>query len=226
MPVSVPELAKRLNVNESRARHLVRSGRIPAQRVGGRWLIDEADAARYGSGAPAGRPLSERSAWQLMLHARNAAVHASADSGLSPVEKHRLKQRLQRLEASPDPLRLVSALLARRAERQEYLLSPEDIADLREDPRLHLSGVSHPDSGLLSNSEIEAYVDRDNVMPLVRDWFLVKASAGRRPNVVLHVASEVPDVLPLLSIAADLAERPGAREQQMARELIGRISAH
>lgn len=223
MPLSVPELAKHLNVNESRARLLVQSGRIPAQKVAGRWVIDEADVSRYRPAAP-GRPLSERSAWQLIRHARNAAAHDPAED-LDPVERYRLKQRLHRLQDSPDPLNLICSLLAKRADKAEFSSSPADIAGLREDPRLRLSGVSHPDSGLLSSSELEAYVSRKNFGELVKDWFLVKASAGQRPNVVLHVADDVPDELPPLLIAADLAERPGFREQQAAREILRSIRA-
>jgi hypothetical protein len=215
-------LAKRLNVNESRARLLVQSGRIPAQQVAGRWVIDEADVVRYRPAAP-GRPLSERSAWQLIRHARNAAAHDAVE--LDPVERYRLKQRLHRLQDSSDPLNLICSLLAKRAEKAEFSSSPADIAGLREDPRLRLSGVSHPDSGLLSNSELEGYVSRKNFEALVKDWFLVKAAAGQRPNVVLHVAEEVPEELPLLAVAADLAERPGFREQQAAREILRSIRA-
>jgi len=223
MPLSVPELAKRLNVNVSRARLLVQSGRIPAQQVAGRWVIDEADVGRYRPAAP-GRPLSERSAWQLIRHARNAAAHDPAED-LDPVERYRLKQRLHRLQDSSDPLNLICSLLAKRAEKVEFSSSPADIAGLREDPRLRLSGVSHPDSGLLSSSELEAYVSRKNFGELVKDWFLLKASAGQRPNVVLHVADDVPDELPPLLIAADLAERPGFREQQAAREILRSMRA-
>lgn len=225
MPLSIPELARRLHLNESRARLLVQSGRIRGQRVGGRWLIEEADAAQYRPGGPAGRPLSERSAWQLMRNARNEAVHGSIDPDLSPVEKHRLNQRLQRLRASPHSLELVRSLLAKRAERMEYSSSPAEIAELRNDPRLRLSGVSHPASGLLSNSEVEAYVNRKELDAIVKDWFLVKARAGSRANVVLHVANDVPDDLPSLLIAADLAERPGVREQQAALEILRSIHA-
>ncbi len=53
----------------------------------------------------------------------------------------------------------------------------------------------------------------------------MKAGAGKRPNVILHVATDVPDELPPLVIAADLAERPGVREQEAAREIIRRINA-
>ncbi|UKA60610.1 helix-turn-helix domain-containing protein [Arthrobacter sp. FW306-2-2C-D06B] len=225
MALSVPELAKRLHVNESRARLLVRSGRIPAQMVGGQWIIDEADAAKYRAGGPSGRPLSERSAWQLLKHARNHAVHKADDPDLSPVERHRLNQRLQRLQESPDPLTLLNALLAKRAEKQEFYSNPADLSELREDPRLRLSGVSHPDSGLLSGSELEAYVSRKDFNGLVRDWFLVNAAIGQRANIVLHIADDVPEELPRLLVAADLAERPGVRERNAALDIIRSIRA-
>lgn len=227
MPLSIPELAKRLSVNESRARHLVQSGRIRGQRVGGRWLVDEADASQYRPGAPAGRPLSERNAWLFARAACDVLKDAQPDFlvGVSPVEKYRLNQRLQRWEEAAFSVPLLLALLANRAERLEYAASRGDIPELRQDARLRPSGVSHPESGLLANSELEAYVSRGDVNALVRDWFLVEAKPGQRANVVLRVANDVPDKLPLLIVAADLAERPGAREQEAARELVRSIHA-
>ncbi|MDR6686874.1 excisionase family DNA binding protein [Arthrobacter sp. 1088] len=228
MALSIPELAKRLNVNESRARQLVQSGRIRGQRVGGRWIVDEADAVQYRPGKPAGRPLSERSAWQLMSCFWEDSPGRSllAYFEPSPVEKHRLKQRINRLEESPDLLKLLAAWLANRAEKFEFSSSPDDIAELREDKRIHLSGVSHPRSRLLANSEVEAYVRRDELKDVVRDWFLVESIPRKRPNVILRAAEQVPDELPPLVVAADLAERPGVREQQAAREILRSVHAH
>lgn len=228
MALSIPELAKRLNVNESRARQLVQSGRIRGQRVGGRWIVDEADAVQYRPGKLAGRPLSERSAWQLMSCFWEDSPGRSllAYFEPSPVEKHRLKQRINRLEESPDLLKLLAAWLANRAEKFEFSSSPDDIAELREDKRIHLSGVSHPRSRLLANSEVEAYVRRDELKDVVRDWFLVESIPGKRPNVILRAAEQVPDELPPLVVAADLAERPGVREQQAAREILRSVHAH
>lgn len=228
MPLSIPELAKRLNVNESRARHLVQSGRIRGQRVGGRWLVDEADASQYRPGAPAGRPLSERNAWLFALAAwKEAWENAESDFlvRVSPVEKYRLNQRLQRWEDAAFSSPLLLALLANRADRLEFSAGQGDIPELKKDHRLRLSGVSHPESGLLANSELEAYVSRDDVDALIKDWFLVEAKPGQRANVVLHAADEIPDELPLLVVAADLAERSGAREQEAARELIRSLRA-
>ena len=126
---------------------------------------------------------------------------------------------------SPDPLPLVCSMLAKRAERVELISSPGDLGDLREDPRLRLSGVSHRSSALLSTSEVEAYVKRKDYDALIRSWFLVKPRPGQRPNVILRIANEVPEQLPPLLIAADLAERPGVREQQAAREILRKIHA-
>ncbi|MET4539344.1 excisionase family DNA binding protein [Arthrobacter bambusae] len=227
MALSIPELAKRLHVNQSRARQLVHSGRIRGQRVGGRWIVDEADAAHYRPGKPAGRPLSERSAWQLVsCFWDNPRPPIPDHFELSAVEKHRLKERINRLQDSPDPIALLAAWLANRADKFEFSSSPDDIAELREDKRIHLSGVSHARPGLLANSEVEAYVRRDELKDVVRDWFLVEPLPGKRPNVILRAAAQVPDELPPLVVAADLAERPGAREQQAARDILRSAHAH
>lgn len=227
MALSIPELAKRLNVNESRARQLVQSGRIRGQRVGGRWIVDEADAVQYRPGKPAGRPLSERSAWQLISCFREDSSRPSLldDFEPSPVEKHRLKERINRLQDSSDLLKLLAAWLPNRAEKFEFSSSPDDIAELRGDKRIHLSGVSHPRSGLLATSEVEAYVRRDELKAVIKDWFLVEPFPGKRPNVILRAAEQVPDELPPLVVAADLAERPGVREQQAAREILRSVHA-
>ncbi|WP_311215384.1 MULTISPECIES: helix-turn-helix domain-containing protein [unclassified Arthrobacter] len=228
MVLSIPDLAKRLHVNESRARQLVHSGRIRGQRVGGRWIIEEADAAKYRPGTPAGRPLSERSAWQLVscFWDDNPLPSLLEQFGPSPVEKYRLKERIKRLQDSPDPIKLLAAWLANRADKFEFSSSPDDVAELWEDNRIHLSGVSHPRSGLLSNSEVEAYVRRDELEEIVKDWFLVEPLPGKRPNVILRAAEQVPDELPLLVVAADLAERPGVREQQAARDILRSVHAY
>ncbi|WP_416404749.1 helix-turn-helix domain-containing protein [Arthrobacter sp. LFS091] len=228
MVLSIPDLAKRLHVNESRARHLVQSGRIRGQRVGGRWIVEEVDASQYLPGRPAGRPLSERSAWQLMACFWDDSQSRPLPEYLapSPVEQHRLKERISRLSESPASLELLAAWLANRAEKLQFSSSPADLAELREDKRIHLSGVSHPQSGLLANSELEAYVQRDELEDIVKDWFLVEPSPGKRPNVVLRAAERIPDELPPLAVAVDLAERRGAREQEAAREILRTIHAH
>lgn len=223
MPLSVPELAKRLDVAESRARVLVASGRIPGQRVGGQWVVDEADAAAYRPAA-AGRPLAERSAWQFI--AAFCGEQAIRSQDLDPVERHRLSSRIAKFRSSDDPVLLACSMLSKRADELKLSASPADLADLKEDPRLRLSGVSHPAAGLLSGFEVEAYVARRDLDAVIKDFLLVPCARGSRANVVLHAADAVPDEVPPLLVAVDLAERNGVREQEAARELIRRVRGH
>ncbi|WP_226760196.1 helix-turn-helix domain-containing protein [Arthrobacter sp. SO3] len=217
MLLSIPDLAKLLGVAESRARVLVASGRIPGQRVGGRWLVDEVDAGNYRKAA-AGRPLTEHNAWQFIWALpRPKGVPGL---GLDAVERHRLDRRLRRFHEAADPVAFIVSLLARRADKVLLSANPEDLSALRRDGRLRLAGVSHSNSGLLSGFELEAYAARRDLPDLINDWFLLPAKPGTRPNVIIRTANVIPDEIPHLALAADLAERPGPREQQAALEII------
>ncbi|WP_426996302.1 helix-turn-helix domain-containing protein [Pseudarthrobacter sp. N5] len=220
MLLSVPDLAKRFGIAESRARVLVASGRIPGQRVGGRWVVDEVDAANYHKAA-AGRPLTEQNAWQFIRALQRP--QSVPGLGLDAIERHRLDRRIRRFHGAADPVAFVVSLLARRADKVLLSAGPDDLSALREEPRLRLAGVSHAHSGLLSGLELEVYVARRDVPELISDWFLLPAKPGTRPNVTIHAADVVPDEIPHLALAADLAERPGPREQQAALEIIRRL---
>jgi hypothetical protein len=83
--------------------------------------------------------------------------------------------------------------------------SPRDLGALRDDSCLQLSGVSHPDSGLVAGPEIEAYVARAALPGVIKDWFLVPRSPGGRPKVLLHAADVLPYEIPPVAVASDLA---------------------
>ncbi|MFH5877864.1 hypothetical protein [Arthrobacter sp. NA-172] len=131
--------------------------------------------------------------------------------------------------ALEDPLPLLKAWLPRRARRVELDINQADLADLRNDPRVMLSGVSHPSSGLLAGNEAEVYV-RDSVAPAVMDdYLLVDPPPGTPANVVLHaydggIGFDFNEV-PILALAADLSERVGVRELAAARNLARRAIA-
>lgn len=216
--IGVNELAARLSVSAVRARELVRSGNVPAQRVGGRWMVDEADVPAPGSRRNS-RPLSARSAWGLIQA-------ASGEPGMNrhPMERARYREWLKRLESSEDPAGLLASWLGARARRESFSANSADIGGLREDPRIRLSGVSHPAAGLLPGREVEGYVAERELNSLRRDWLLVDAPV-RQANVIFHVVSELPDEITPLLIAADLAERGGPREKAAAARLIRDIHA-
>lgn len=163
--------------------------------------------------------MSPRNAWLLIQAGSGLTAEMAGVAGPAPIERCRLNQRLQRLAEASDPLNLLLSMLARRADKLEVSAARADLAGLIVDPRLRLSGASHPASGLLSNAEVEAYADTSDVEGLIKDWFLTGAAAGGRPNVLLHVMDDVPQKLELMAIAADLAERSGVREHQAAGKL-------
>lgn len=169
--MTIPEMAERIGVSESRARFLVSSGRIRGQQVGARWVIDEANAADY-RGAGAGRPLTERAAW-LFVKAMQDPEHVAA-LDLTAVQRHRLRCLMARFHESSDPAGLVLTLLPRRADKALLSASPRDIDGLRQDSRLGLSGVSHPASGLLpaQSSRLTPHVLTFRGSSAAGSWYL------------------------------------------------------
>ena len=143
---------------------------------------------------------------------------ALLDAGYAVRASGRRPDMLERLRSSSRPEELLAAWFAKRAERCSYNAQPADLDDLRRDPRVRLSGVSHEASGLLAGREVEGYVSRAQLDGLVREFLLTPAPVGKG-NVLLHVAEDEGDV-PVLLVAADLAEHSGVRERQAARALL------
>ena len=209
MDVELAEAARMMGVSAVRARQLAREGRLRARQVGGRWLVD---AASLPSAPRRGRPMSPRIAWALV----EIGAGRSAE-WIEPRESYRLRRALDRLVADDEPEMLLRSWLASRAERQ--LLSASEIDALRADPRLVLSGLSDGRSGLSAAGNVEAYVRAEDATAVRRDHLLV--DSGSNANVVLHVSPTVPDrPVPVLLLAADLADHDGPRELARARGLI------
>jgi excisionase family DNA binding protein len=65
--MATSEAARRLGVDPSRVRMLVRSGRISGRKLGSVWLVDEHDVALLASRrSRPGRPLAPQRAWALL----------------------------------------------------------------------------------------------------------------------------------------------------------------
>ena len=231
--ISVPEAAARLGVVAQRVRQRIQDGSLPAERVGGQWIIDEKDLARIADSNAPGRPLSERSAWALVAAADDNPVFLPSHSA---PDRSRARARLRKLAAapqddSPEGLRLLSAFMRNRAARRSYLVAQRDLNDLRNDPRIQLSGVSHPESGLASGDLVEGYLSVDDLDDVMQDYLLRDVDLDRA-NVFLHVVSSgIGEVLPLLGhvgnsllMAADLSEHDGPRERHRAMEVLNDLA--
>lgn len=200
-----------LDVSERRVRQLIDAGRLRAHQLGGQWLIDVASIPN----APrrSGRPMGRRMAWGLI-----EAAEGRRAPWLSPNDVVRLRHMRERLRRDPEPDLLLKSWLVRRADRHE--LSCPEPEDLRNDPRLVLSGFSDPRSRMSAADQVEGYVHADNHLALRAEHLLVESS-GRRANVILHVCEVLPPhPVPLLLLAADLADHDQPRELGQARELI------
>ena len=212
--VPVSEAARRLGVNRYRIHQRIAAGSLRAEKVGSIWLVDARDL-RPGRRS---RPMSSRMARAL------AELFDGGSPDVSGSELARLKVKVEALRNGPegDLPGKVSAWLADRAERVEVAVHPQDVGQLRADPRLALSGVSDPRVGLSSSAQMEAYVARDDLLGLADDYFLDLDQRPDAPNVVLHVVEGGVGVPPRLFSAADLFDRAGAREVRAGIELVRR----
>ncbi len=60
--LTAKQVAERLNVNDSRVRQLINSGKLPAEKYGNLWLIDEKDLELVKDRKPTGRPPKNKDA--------------------------------------------------------------------------------------------------------------------------------------------------------------------
>lgn len=237
--VSVAEAAEMLGVHPQRVHQRIREGSLPGEKIGNQWVIEMEDLRRMRHHPGPGRPLSSKSAWALVA----VAAGDQAASGLSPSARSRARSRLRSLlvhassaELDEAAAHIVNAL-RNRAERDLFAASPRDLPDLREDNRLHPSGVSLPESNLSFGDVAEGYVSSEDLNAFVEDYLLSPAPRSRA-NVILHVppsedpiAAALDDVVRSpLALAADLAEHDGVREKSEAirslADLHTRIASH
>lgn len=215
MVIGVADAARRMGVRPERVLKLIHDERVIAQKVGNHWVIDESElSSKVWLKAP-GRPLSPKNGMALAQ-----VLEDKEPANLSAVEKHRLLKRVRHLRAHEDPKSQLMSWLPARAKRCDFSISHSDLSDFRDDPRIKLSGVSDPRSGLLPGNEIEAYVSLPDLDQLAADWYLVPASDHRHANVILRAVDGLPADVPAIFSAVDLAERPGPREQSASSSIL------
>ena len=64
--LSVAEAAEMLGVHPQRIHQRIREGSLPAEKVGNQWAVEMNDLRRIRHHAGPGRPLSSKSAWDLL----------------------------------------------------------------------------------------------------------------------------------------------------------------
>lgn len=110
MEIEVGEVSRRLGVNDSRVRQMLRAGSLRGRRVGNSWLVLADDVVRMEMTRPrAGRPLAARRAWAALDLLDGGDAPWISDSARSQVRGY-----LARLDA-PDAGRWLSLLRRRSA---------------------------------------------------------------------------------------------------------------
>lgn len=211
---SVAEYARANRVSEQRVRQLIRDGKIEARRVGSRAYVisDRAANARR----PVSRPMSPRMAWGLIAALSNQELPAN----LAPAERSRIRAKSDQLRAHPAAApALLASWMRDRGNRNVYRARPADLAHLARDPRLIVSGISHPSAGMSVSDAVEAWVaDGAHVRDIADEYLLIPDPAG---NVVLHHGAPWPLAeAPVGLVAADLADWGRPREDSQVVELI------
>jgi len=221
-PVSIPEAAKALALSPSRIQALIAQGRMPASKIGGRWLVERAAVERRRrEKAPGGRPFAPHNAWALLLLASGEEVE-----GIDPSVRSRLRRSL-----SLDGPEKLAPRLARRAEHRHFDAHPGELAHLLQDPRLVRSGVSAAGAlgfDLVSGLEADGYLRANALDEFVADHVLRATDHGGNlhlrlvPNKAWRFLGKGP-IAPAAAVALDLAEDPDPRSAQAGHAALSEL---
>jgi len=221
-PMPVPEAAQLLGISANRVRALAANGRLPASKIGDRWLVERgAVEDRRRNGGVSGRPFEPRNAWALLFLASGQDV-----DGIDPSVRSRLRRAL-----AVEGLVKLLPRLVRCAEPKHFSAHSGEVRYLLEDPALVKAGISAAgtyDLGLVPGHEVDCYLPASGWEKFAEDHAL---SGGSIPgNVRVRL---VPDkawpllagtsVAPLAAVALDLVEDFDARSNVVGRTVLAAL---
>ena len=216
--LTVEQAAERLGVSAQEVRRLVRTGTLPAQRVGRTLVLsDDAVDERARLDVGPGRVLSPAVAWATLWEL--SGEHAG---WLDRPARSRLNARL----ASSDAEQVVAAVRD-RAERHELRVLPAYLDRVLAAPGVVTSGITAADAVgadiVAAGAPAELYCAADTLDGLRRDLGL---SERGEPNLVVRVPrfAELPltgrEHAPSAVVAVDLAGSADARTRRAGLDLL------
>jgi hypothetical protein len=168
--------------------------------------------------------MSPRIAWGFAL-----LLDGHRLPGVTPRELTRLRRRADTLASSEDRRDdIVSSWLASRASVHRFTVATADVADLRRDQQIVLSGVSDSRAELSAAGEVEGYIPSDQLSALGQEYLLVaKPNHGTETaNVILRSIDrpiEMPAEVPRLMVVVDLIDRRESRAAGAADRLLDTV---
>jgi hypothetical protein len=214
--ISLVEAASRLGLDPSRVRALASSGKLPAEKLANRWLIDvNAIEQRLARSPHDGRPFEPRRAWALLF------LFSGEDAPwLSNMERSKLRAIVRDRDFDE-----VRPRLRRRAEVRFFVGGERARADLVRAPDFARSGISaseHYSLSLRSSRVIDGYVPRHSGERAIYRHALREVDE-READIVLRLADFWPlegrKVAPVAAVAADLLDSLDQRSARAGREL-------
>ena len=207
MEIEVKEASRRLGVDDSRVRQLLRAGSLRGRRVGNSWVVLVDDVARLEKNRiRAGRPLAARRAWAALDLLGSGRAPWLSDSARSQVRSH-----LARLD-EPGPEVWLS-LLRSRSDVVHALAHPaalKRIADVDGALRAGVSESVHRGFDLVALGDAipEFYLEASSWPPVAQS-LAIRESA--EPNLVVRIPSDVwpfdeASAVSDAALAADLLE--------------------
>jgi Helix-turn-helix domain len=223
--ISVPDAADALGLSPARVRLLAANGGLPAQKIGGRWLVERNGVEKRRSrGSAGGRPFAPHNAWAILGLASGEELDQ-----IDSVTRSRLRRLL-----SFERLSSLAPRLERRAQVHRFSGHPGEISYLLADERLVASGASAARSiGLdLLGSGADGYISDANLDEVVQEHALIPAVAIDA-NVILRLVPgdvwaeflEGQAHAPEAAVALDLAGEPDSRSRAAGEELLRRLDS-
>jgi hypothetical protein len=212
---SVAEVAHDMGVTVERVRQLIGAGALPAERVGGRWVLPD-NAGHTAELRPSGRPWSEGAAWGLLW------VGIGRPAPWLSLKQHQRVSHRWRLGAEKQVDRL-----RRRADLISYSAHPAAVRRIIDDLRIVRSGVSALTEfgvDLVVSDVAEGYVRFVDCQALITEYGLERNEA-KSGNLVLHTITTLwpfddgEHIAPALVVALDLLESSDPRTQRAGRAL-------
>lgn len=188
MEIEVKEASRRLGVNDSRVRKMLRAGLLRGRRVGNSWVVLVDDVARLENNrVRAGRPLAPRRAWAVLELLDAGRAPWLSDSARSQVRSH-----LDRLD-QPGP-EIWRSLLRSRSHVVHALAHPAALKRLADIDGVVRAGASAAaqrglDLVVVGESVPEFYVEASAWPQIARSLAIRESSS--EPNVVIRVPHDV-----------------------------------
>ena len=193
---SSQDAARALRLTPRRIRALARAGGLKAHKVGNRWLVEPTTDRE----PRPGRPPTPAIAWAIL-----SALSGERPNWVHPSALSRLKRWMRNTEWTIDALKKSKA----RARIVRWRALPSDIPKILKEPGIVLTGLSAITNEVdlvPSSEEIDAYVDRD-VMRMIERQFK-PAKDSDQPNLTLRLPNQTWILkfkrAPLAVVCADL----------------------